>query len=101
MTRETRDIDARAELLIDEVLWELELLDSDGVDAEFAAILIASGFSDRTIVAGGWRPWEGVAEASVSPERRPNRERDRRDLLSRVRSPPKHDHVETLKKVHQ
>ena len=90
MTDEVRDIGSRSELDFDEVLWELELRGSDWVDAEFAAILIASGFGDRVICAAGPRPFEGFAQTATSRRGRSRREEDRRKPASRVRSPPRH-----------
>jgi hypothetical protein len=72
---------------IEELAIESRLLDSERVDAEFAAIMIASGFGDRIIAGTDPRP---VIAARPTParSRRGRREFDRRRALSRVRSPP-------------
>ena len=87
MTTETMIVDPPSEFEIDELHWELELLDTGWVDAEFAAIMIASGFGDRIISAA--EPHHvGGAITTVSSGWRPRLEWDRRSPSSRVRSPP-------------
>lgn len=87
MTTESIHDGRRAEFEIDELLWELELLDGDWVDEEFTAIMIASGFG-RHIRAGLDPRSAGAAVSEISGARRPRREGDQRHLSARVRSPP-------------
>ena len=72
---------------IEELAIEPMLLDSEWIDEEFAAIMIASGFGDRIIADPGPRPVvSGWPNAPA--RRRGHREFDRQHASSRVRSPP-------------
>jgi hypothetical protein len=72
---------------IDELEIELLLDNSSRIDAEFAAIMIASGFCDRVIADTVSRP-VGATPPTTPSRRRGNREFDRQRALPRVRSPP-------------
>ena len=89
MMRELVAVGSRSELAAEEA--EL-LLDSEWVDSEFAAIMIASGFGDRvvalaTTAAVGPRPG-ARATRSGSATRPLVTALARRRVASRVRSPP-------------
>jgi hypothetical protein len=87
MTTETVKGGPLVESDIDDLGLEPLLLDSEWVDSEFAAIMIASGFGDRIIAGTDPRPV--VATRPTAPAcRRGHREVDRRHASSRVRSPP-------------
>ncbi len=72
---------------IEELEIEPLLLDSEWIDAEFAAIMIASGFGDRIIADTAPRP-VGLARPTAPARRRGHREFNRQHAWSRVRSPP-------------
>ncbi|CAN5460609.1 hypothetical protein BH10ACT6_BH10ACT6_07910 [soil metagenome] len=71
-------------------LWDVFLQDSDWVDAEFAAIMNASGFGDRVIVGVSGRPRQAVARSPRRSRWRAAQSSSREAVSrSRVRSPPR------------
>ena len=87
MTRETVNVGPLVWPGIEEPAIEPLLFDSEWIDEEFAAIMIASGFGDRIIA--GTEPHPVVAGRPNAPaRRRGHRDFDRRHASCRVRSPP-------------
>lgn len=87
MSIETMEVGCGAELGFDDRELELLLHDHEWVDAEFAAIMTASGFGDRIIVDTEPRPLAAMRPKTFVRHRR-SRELDARHRSSRVRSPP-------------
>jgi hypothetical protein len=87
MTTGTVNVEPDVWLASEELEIEPLLLDSEWIDAEFAAIMIASGFGDRIIAGTDPRP-VAAARPTTPARRRRRREIDRQRISSRVRSPP-------------